>query len=119
MLLAAAMVVSMFTGCGSKSDSAADTTKEETQTDDLWTEVLHNSCGVQFGGTCDVTQEAGDTESHVLWVAQHDQNDCNQTDYSAGDNNAGISFFVLHKHISLSARTGKPVENYYAFVNSL
>ena len=33
MLLAAAMVVSMFTGCGSKSDSAADTTKEETQTE--------------------------------------------------------------------------------------
>lgn len=33
MLLAAAMVVSMFTGCGSKSGSTADTTKEETQTE--------------------------------------------------------------------------------------
>jgi len=62
---------------------------------------------VQLGGTGDVTQEAGDTESHVFRVAQHDQNNCNQTDYSTGNNNAGISFFVLHKHISLSARTGK------------
>ena len=33
MLLATAMVVSLFAGCGSKNNSAADTTKEETQTE--------------------------------------------------------------------------------------
>ena len=33
MLLAAAMVVSLFAGCSSKSNSAADTKKEETQTE--------------------------------------------------------------------------------------
>ena len=33
MLLATAMVVSLLTGCGSKNNSAADTTKEETQTE--------------------------------------------------------------------------------------
>ena len=33
MLLATAMVVSLFAGCGSKSNSAADTKKEETQTE--------------------------------------------------------------------------------------
>ena len=32
MLLAAIMVVSLFAGCGTKSDSKADTTKEEIQT---------------------------------------------------------------------------------------
>lgn len=33
MLLATAMVVTLFAGCGSKNNSAADTTKEETQTE--------------------------------------------------------------------------------------
>ena len=33
MLLATAMVVSLLTGCGSKNNSAADTTKEETKTE--------------------------------------------------------------------------------------
>ena len=33
MLLAIAMVVSLLTGCGSKNNSAEDTTKEETQTE--------------------------------------------------------------------------------------
>ena len=33
MLLATAMVMSLLTGCGSKNNSAADTTKEETQTE--------------------------------------------------------------------------------------
>ena len=33
MLLATAMVVSLLTGCGSKNNSVADTTKEETQTE--------------------------------------------------------------------------------------
>ena len=33
MLLATAMVVSLLTGCDSKNNSAADTTKEETQTE--------------------------------------------------------------------------------------
>ena len=68
---------------------------------------------MQLGGTGDVTQEAGDTESHVFRVAQHDQNNCNQTDYSAGNNNAGIntSLFLLGQ--------AKPVEDYDTFVNSL
>ena len=49
MLLATAMVVSLLTGCGSKNNSAADTTKEETQTEATAEAAAHFNPGVSAG----------------------------------------------------------------------
>ena len=65
------------------------------QTNDLGTEVLHNSGAMHSGSTCDVTQEAGDAEAHVGRVAQQGQHNGCQADQAAGSNNQPVNF--LHR----------------------
>ena len=58
---------------------------------DLGTDVLHDSGTVHADAAGDITDEAGDTEAHVLGVAQHDQRNGNQTNDAAADEQ--VSFF--------------------------
>ena len=74
--------------------------------DDFGTEILYSTGGMQLGSSGDVAQKAGDAEAHVFRVAEQNQRDSDQTDDRSGDDNAGVSLFVLHKkHISLSSLT--------------
>ena len=79
MLLAAAMVVFLFAGCGSKSNSTADTKKEETT----------NGCLFFFGGpegirTHDLTDANRTLSQTVQFYAP-------QTTQETADNNQILS----------------------------
>ncbi len=59
------------------------------QTNDLRTEVLYYSSSMELGCTCNIAQEAGDTEAHVARVAQFNQQSRDKTHYCTGNNNTG------------------------------
>ena len=58
----------------------------KNQSHNLRTYVLHCRCGMKSQGTCGITQETCNTETHICRVSEIDQSHCNDSNDDARSN---------------------------------
>ncbi len=61
----------------------SDDESSDNDADDLGTDILDNGSAVQLGCAGDVTDKAGNAETHICRVAKHGQQNCCQTGHAA------------------------------------